>query len=117
GRIVDVLEHDVLERDSARIAEAGIVAAGVQQRGERILAVDWHDLVAQFVVHRVQRDCQIDVQLAAAALDHRYHAGGRQGYAPLGNGDAVAIHYDRHGWGDIFVIVERLAHAHQHDVG
>ena len=97
--------------------DTGIIAAGGQQLGERIFSVERHDLVPERVADRVQRDRQVHPQLRAAAPHGRHHAGRREGDAALGDGDALAVHDDAERLGHVVVIVERLAHAHHHQVG
>src|SRR5204862_4120650 len=46
-RIVDTLEHDVLEGDAPRIGQARVVAARIEQLRYRIFAVERHELVAE----------------------------------------------------------------------
>ena len=53
----------------------------------------------------------------APARDLRHDAAGGERDAPLRHGEAVAIGGDGHGIAHVVEIVERLAHAHQHDVG
>ena len=65
----------------------------------------------------MQRDRQADAHLLARLDDRRHDAGGRQRDAPLRQGQALAVGGDSHRLADIVVIVERLAHAHQHDIG
>ena len=115
--VVDALQHHVLEGDAARVGEAGIGAAGSHQLGNRILAVDRHQLVAQFVAHGVQRDGEHGAGLLAPAGDLGDDAAGRERDAPLRHGEAVAVGGNRHRIAHVSEIVERLAHAHQHDVG
>ncbi len=95
----------------------GIVAAGLDQFLQRILLVDRHQHVAQVVAHRVQRDRQHDADLVAGPLDLGHDAGGRERDAALGQRHAVAVGGDQQGLLDLVEIVERLAHAHHHDVG
>ena len=94
-----------------------IAAAGRHQLGERIFAVQRHQLVAQLVADRVQRHREVDAELGAGAVHHRHHAGGGQRDAPPRQADAFVVHDDLHRLGDVVVIVQRLAHAHQHDGG
>src|SRR3546814_2118818 len=54
-RVVDALQHDVFEGDAARVAEPRIFGAGTQQLGNRVFAVQRHDLVADVVAYRMQR--------------------------------------------------------------
>ena len=68
-----------------------IVAAGVEQFAQRIFAIERHELVAQLIGHRVQRDRQHAADFLAGARDIRHDAGGRQCDAALGDAQAVAV--------------------------
>src|SRR3546814_5805955 len=65
----------------------------------------------------MQADLQVDPEFLATAADHRHHAGGRQRDASLRDCDALVVHHDLQRLGDGVEIVQRLAHAHHHDVG
>lgn len=117
GRIVDAFQHHIFEGDAPGVAEARICAAGLHQLGDGVFLVDRHDLVAQLVGHRMERDGEIDAELGAGTLDHRHHAGGRERDLALGDRDPLAVHDDAQRLGDVVVIVERLAHSHHDDVG
>ena len=99
------------------LLDAGIGAARVEQLGDRIFLVERHQHVAQLVGHRVQRDREVDAELGAAALDHRHHARGRERDLAPRDRQPLVVHDDLQRLRDVVVIVERLAHAHQHDVG
>ena len=94
-----------------------VAAAGGDQLGDRVFAVQRHQFVAQIVAHGVQRDGEVDAELGAGAVHHRHDAGGGQRDPAAGQGDALVVHHDHHGLGDVVVVVQRLAHAHQHDGG
>ena len=113
--VVHALQHHVFERDPPRVAGRRVAPAGGDQLRDRIFAVERHQLVAQLVAHRVQRHREIDAELRAGAVHHRHHAGGGQRDAPPRQADALVVHHDGHRLGDVLVIVQRLAHAHQHD--
>ena len=73
-RIVDALQHHVFEGDAARVGDARIGPAGLEQRRDRIFPVQRHEFVAQVVAHGVQRDRQHGADLAAERLDLRHDA-------------------------------------------
>ncbi|MNQ57557.1 hypothetical protein D3C85_717190 [compost metagenome] len=50
-------------------------------------------------------------------IDHRHHAGGRQGHTALGNAVAQVVHHQMHGRDDVVEVQQRLTHAHHHHVG
>ena len=60
GRVVDAVEHHVLEGDEVAWRVREIAAARGEQLGERIFAVDGHEPIAQRVVGCVQRDGERD---------------------------------------------------------
>ena len=65
----------------------------------------------------MERDGEPDPELAPDVGDARRHARGRQGDPPPADGDALGVEDDPHRLDDVVVVVERLAHPHQHDVG
>ncbi len=109
------LQHNVFEGDPPSIGGTGIAAAGGEDLGDRILAVQRHQFIAQVVADGVQRDRKIDAQFRPGAIHHRHHAGGGQGDPPARQADPLAVHDDLHRLGNVGVVVQRLAHAHQHD--
>src|SRR5262249_37360813 len=114
--IVDTLQHDIFERDALGVGKAWIGAAGVEQLLDRPFLVDGHELVAKLVAHRVQRNGKHGASLLAPARNLRHHARGRQRNAALRDGKAIAVGGNRHRVPNIVEIVERLAHAHEHDI-
>ena len=115
--VVDALQHDVFEGDAPRVRQHRIVAARLEQLGDRILAVDRHQLVAQLIAHRMQRDGERRAGLGAPARDLRHDARRRQRDAPLRHRQRLAVGGQLHRRLDVVEVVERLAHAHEHDVG
>ena len=115
--IVDALEHHIFEGDAARVRRTRIVAAGLQQFGNRIFAIERHQLVAQLVAHGMQRDRQHDADFVAGADDVRHHARGRQRDTAAGNADAFIVGDDQQRIAHRVEIIERLAHPHHDDIG
>ena len=74
-------------------------------------------MVAQFVVGGVQRNRQHGAGALAQLLDAGRDAGRAHRDAAARDGNAVAIRYRVDCGGDVVQIVQRLAHAHEHDVG
>ena len=115
--VVDAFEHDVFEGDAAGVGGAGVAAAGGDQLGDRVFAVQWDQFVAEVIAHGMERDGEIDAELGAGAVHHGDDAGGGQRDAAARERDALVVHRDRHRLGHVGVIVERFAHAHQDDGG
>ena len=65
----------------------------------------------------MQRDRQHGLGPLAQRLQLGNHAGGRDGDPPARDGDALVVGDDVDGRGHAVEVVERLAHAHEHDVG
>ncbi len=95
----------------------GIAAAGGDQLGDRVFAVQRDQFVAQVVAHGMEGDGEVDAELGAGAVHHGDDTGGGQRDAAAGEGDALVVHRDGHRLGHVGVVVERLAHAHQDDGG
>jgi hypothetical protein len=114
--VVDPVDEDVLERHPPTGGRL-VVAAGVEQLGEGVLAVDRHEVVAQRVVGGVQADGERDrqAQLASRRMPgtsptvdtviERPTGRTRPGVQPA------------HGLQRDVEVRQRLAHAHEHDVG
>ena len=96
---------------------AHVLVAGVKQCGEAVAGVYRDDLVAQFVVRRVQRDGEAQVGHFAQGVDGGDDTGGAQGHAALGEAEGVVVHHQPGGGQDVVEVHQRLAHAHEDDVG
>ena len=116
GRIVDAGQHHVFERHAATILLVDVVPAGLEQFLDRVAPVDRHQLVAQFVVRRMQRHGQRDIGLFGQLVDLRHQPAGRQREASTREIKAQVIQQDVDGGQHIAEIGQRLAHAHQHDI-
>jgi hypothetical protein len=77
GLVVHAVEHAVLEGDEVARRMLEVALAGLEQFGNRVLAVQRHEVVAQRIVGRVQRNGHGHRAVGAQAVDHRHHAGGR----------------------------------------
>ena len=115
--VVDAIEHHILEGDAAAVLFIDVVPAGLEQLGDRVLAVDRHELVAQRVIRRMQGHRERAVGLLRELVDLRHEAGGRERDAAARDVEAKIIEHDAHCGHDITEVGERLAHAHQHDIG
>ena len=115
--VILVLQHDIFKGDAPGVGGAGVIGTGLQQLLDAELLVDRHDFVAHLLGDRVKRDCQIDADFLPAAFHHRHDAAGRQGDAPFGQGQTVAVHHQLQRIADIVEIIQRLAHAHHYDIG
>ena len=108
-------EHDVLEGDALAPRERHL-AAGGEERRQRVAAVDRHEPLALLVGRAVQRDREVDARLGDEARDQRREPdrrdrdpARRDRVAPLGGQDLGREP-------DGVVVGERLAHAHEDDV-
>ena len=115
--IVEVLEEDVFEGDLV----AGLLIEMIQgfDEGFEIVGfVDGHDLVALFVIGRVQRDGELEFNLVVAELaDHLSDSGCGDGDASGAHGQAVGGGDALDGFEDVLIIEQGFAHAHEDDVG
>ena len=115
--VVHAIEHHILEGDAASVLLVDVVPAGLEQLGDRVLAVDGHELVAQRVIRRMQGHREGAVGLLRELVDLRHETGGRERDAAARDVEAEIVEHDAHCGHDIAEIGERLAHAHQHDIG
>ena len=94
-----------------------VAAARGQQFLQRPLAVDRHQLVAQGVVRRVQRDGQRHRAGFAQPIHPRHETRGRQRDPAARQAVGVVVEHHPHRGDDVVEIRQRLAHAHHHHVG
>src|SRR5579864_5351805 len=92
--VVLVLEHHIFERDPPRVVRARVGRTGLEQLLDPVLAIEWHDLVADLLRDRVERDGEIDPDLLARACHHRNDPARRKRDAPPGQTETVSVHDD-----------------------
>ncbi|OQC71968.1 MAG: hypothetical protein BWX45_01075 [Deltaproteobacteria bacterium ADurb.Bin002] len=97
-------------------ARHGIFFAGVQKRCQRIFFVDRHEPTAGFVIVGVERYGQVDADVASQLQDLPGESAGGNGDAPRRKAQAEIAGEDANRFHRIFVVGERLAHAHQNNV-
>ncbi len=115
--IVDAAEHDVFEHQVFPGAER-VFAAGLHECGERIFFVDGHQCVALFVVGGVEGNGQAGSDgFVGEFFDAGNDAAGGERGVFWRDGDAFGIEEEAERGGHIFKIKERLALAHEDDVG
>ncbi|AMY70342.1 hypothetical protein AKL17_3109 [Frigidibacter mobilis] len=115
--VIHALQHDIFEGDPLAVRQPRIVAQGGQQRLDVPFLVDRHQRVAHRIGGGVEADGQQAADLLGGAGDLGHHARGGQGDAAARKGQPLAIHHDLHRVAHVLEVVERLAHAHQHDIG
>ena len=116
GRVVDAREQHVLERDAAAPL-SGKRRRGVEDLLEAVLAVHRHERIALIFGRRMQRDREVRHQrFGRQPLERRQHAHGRQRHALRRHGEPVLVVEHPQRLHRVVVVVQRLAHAHQHDV-
>ena len=115
--VVHSRQHDVLEHELASRA-AHVTRARGEQRGQRVRAVQGHQTTAQLVGGRVQAHRQVHLQrFARQAIDAGHYARGRHGDGARRQTYAAGVVQQTAGAQCLFVVVERLTHTHEHDVG
>ena len=115
-RVIDAIDHDVLEGDEIARRPLEIALAGSEQCAQRILAVDRHEFVTQPVVRSVQRDRQRHRALVAQPVDGRHEAGSRHGDPPPRQAVGVVVEHQAQRAHGVVEVGQRFAHAHQDDV-
>ena len=117
GGVVDAAQDDVLEHQLAPRGLHVALARG-EHRVERILPVERHETVAQLVGRRVQAHRQVELQrLRGEPVDARHHADRGHGDASRREREPLGVVEQAAGAQGLVVVVERLAHAHEDDVG
>src|SRR5438445_3242576 len=109
-------EEHVLEGD-ALAARQRELAAGPQERRQREAAVDGHQAVALRVGRGAPRTGEVDARLGDEARDGGRDTDRRDGDPPRRDGVAPLGAQDLEGGLHRSVVGERLAHAHEDDVG
>ena len=115
--IILVLQHHIFKGDPPGIIRARISGAGGQQLLNPIFAVEGHDFVAHVFGDGMKRDGKVHPNFGARPRHHRHHAGCGERDPPFRQRQPIAIHHDFQRIAHIFKIIERLTHAHHHDVG
>ena len=115
--VVDAVEHDVLKRNEIARCLVQITLTGSHQCFQRIFLVDRHQLVAQLVVRRMQRDGQGHGAFVAQAIHHGHQTRGGHRNATARKAVSVIVQHQPERGNRVLEIGERLTHAHQHDVG
>ena len=106
--------------DTRRPVACGVLERGVDHLGDLPPGVDRHEGVAQLVVRGVQAQRQRHGQPLAGELAHRRDEAHRRDGDPAGaHAQAVGSRGDHpaHRPDDDVVVGQRLAHAHEDDVG
>ena len=115
--VVDAGHQRVLEADPTA-GQLDIIVGRVEDLGDRPAAVDRHQARPQLVVRRVQRDGQPDLQALVGQPPHlRHQTRRRQRDAAGAQPQPVRVHQQPDRAQRLVVVGQRLAHAHEHDVG
>ena len=116
-RVVHAADHRVLVADPPA-GRAGVVAGRVDDLGDRPAPVERHEHVAQGVARRVERDRQRELRperREPADAGHDAGRGDRDVPRPQAEALRVVERLDRRE--HPVEVQQRLAHAHEHDVG
>ncbi|CSJ25807.1 Uncharacterised protein [Shigella sonnei] len=116
--VVNVVKHHVFNSDSALIGVGflQITAHRSKERFDIVLFVDRHNFVTNFVVRRVQGNCQCNVDHIAQFIQRRNYTGSRKRDATFRQAKTEIIKHDFHRRNDVVQVEQRLAHAHHHYV-
>ena len=114
--VIDALEHDIFKSDPLRIAGFWVVAQSIKQYFYVPALVDGNQLVADRICCGMKGDGQQAANFRCCSGNLWHDAGCRQGDAPPRQLNALRVHCYFHRIPDIFKIIQRLSHAHQHDV-
>ena len=117
GAVVDAVEHHVLERHEVARRAVEVAQARREELGERILAVDRHEAVAQRVVAARAATPRARPDTRRAGGRSRHEARRRQRDAAARQAVGVVVEHQPQRRHDVVEVGERLAHAHHHDVG
>ncbi len=110
------LEEHVLERDAVS-APGRKLAGGGEDVLETVLAIDGNERIALVFRRRMQGDGEVrHERLGSQPIERRQHSDSRQGHALRRHGEAVLVVEHPQGLHRVVVVVQRFAHAHEHDV-
>ena len=116
-RVVEVVEQDVLERDSGAGFLVEIRQCIAQDR-QRVAFVDGHDLIALRIVGRVERQSEVKLDCVVAELPDHFGDARRRNRDAFGRHTQPVSRSDPvDGFQHVFVIQQRFAHAHVDNVG
>ncbi len=114
--IVDTIEHHVLEGDEIARRTLEVATAGGHQLRKRILAVERHQRVTQRIVGRMQRHRQRHRTILAQPVHHGDNPRGGHGDAAPRQTVGVVVEQDAQGGERDRIVLQRLTHAHEHDI-
>ena len=114
--VVHILQHHILERDAVAVAEREL-AQRLHEHRKRILAVDGHQPVAHLVGGGVEAHRKLGIGLLSEPFDLGHQARGGDGDLAVAESEAFAVDEDLRRRDNIVGVMERLAHAHEDDVG
>ena len=116
GRVVLPDDERVLDRDPSP-ARQRVRAQRGEELGDRVTTVDRHQAGARLVRRCVERDGQADLapEVLAEPRDLRHETARGDGDAARGEPDPFAVGEEPEGARGRVVVVQRLAHAHEHD--
>mmetsp|Transcript_21677 Transcript_21677/g.84466 ORF Transcript_21677/g.84466 Transcript_21677/m.84466 type:complete len:526 (+) Transcript_21677:1337-2914(+) len=116
GRVVHLLQHAVLEGDEVARRAVEVAVAGVEQFGDGVFLVQRHELIAQRVGRGMQTHRKRHRAILAQPVDHRHHARRGHRHPTAAQAIAMVVQHGLEGRHELVVVLQRLAHAHHHDV-
>ena len=89
---------------------------GLKQLRDRPFLVNRNKTIAHLVCRCMKADGQHTADFLGTACNFWHNATGRKGNAAAAEADPLAVHCDFHRIAHRIEIIERLTHAHQHDI-
>ena len=115
-RIVHVRDQDVFKREPLFPA-SGVVFASGKQRLDVVLAIDRHDLVAQFIGRGVQRNRETNLQsFVGKFFDLGRQTAGGDGNVSRPDAEGPGRVNDSNRAHHIAEVGKRFAHPHENDI-
>ena len=115
--VIDPVEHAIFESDEVPRRKLQIALAGRHQLNQRVLLVQRHQVVTQSVVRRMQRDCQRHRTVLRQQIHLRHDARGGNSDAASRQTISMVVQHGAQCRQQFRVVLQRLAHAHHHDIG
>ena len=116
-RVVEARDEAIVEAQD-EVPALGVVAKGVGEFGQGPAPIDGHDAGSQLVGRRVEADREVDALPGTACEEAQpLDVARRTDRDPvLREPESTAVQEDFDGREDFLRVIQRLAHAHEHDI-
>lgn len=111
-----ILDHDVFIEDSV-VRSSHIFIDGFHQLIKWKGFSDWHDFISEFLIGRMQRDCEFYIDFVFDKFfDPWDDPAGRDCDMSPAQRKSILLEHDFKGFSHVIVIEERFPHSHKYDI-